>query len=96
MTAGTNTRKSANEGRRQRNAWSSHRAPAAGRSQRQAAIQESPDFSLIREVQMRATGANIHALAQQMQIYVSAIECGAMLHARAAESHLRAFLASGR
>jgi hypothetical protein len=67
-----------------------------GRSRQAAATQESPDFSLIRDVQMRATGANIHALSQKLQIYVSAIECGAMLHAQAVESQLRAFLASGR
>jgi hypothetical protein len=68
-----------------------------GRTRRTAAAtQESPDFSLIRDVQMRATGANIHAVAQQLQIYVSAIECGAMLHAQAAELKLRAFLISGR
>ena len=67
-----------------------------GRRRRPTANQESPDFSLIHDVQMRATGANIHAVAQQLQIYVSAIECGAMLHAQAAESRLRAFLASGR
>ena len=67
-----------------------------GRRRRPAANQESPDFSLIRDVQMRATGANTHAVAQQLQIYVSAIECGAKLHALAVESQLRAFLASGR
>ncbi len=49
----------------------------------------SPEFALVREVQVRATGASIHALSQQLQIYVSAVECGAMLQARAAEAALR-------
>ena len=66
-----------------------------GRSRRPTANLESPDFSLIRDVQTRATGANIHFVAQQLQIYVSAIESGAMLDAQAAESRLRAFLVSG-
>jgi hypothetical protein len=56
----------------------------------------SPDFALVREVQIRATGANIHALSQQLQIYVSAVECGAMLQAQAAEATLRGWLAAGR
>lgn len=56
----------------------------------------TPDFALVREVQMRATGANIHALAQQLQIYVSAVECGAVLHAKAAEAQLRSWLAARR
>lgn len=38
-----------------------------------------PDLTLVREVQMRATGANIHAVSQQLQIYMSAVECGAVL-----------------
>ena len=50
------------------------------------------DFSLVHDVQRRATGANIHAIAQHLQIYVSAAECGAMSRAQAAEAHLRAFL----
>jgi hypothetical protein len=45
---------------------------------------------------MRATGANIHALSQQLQIYVSAVECGAVLSAKAAEASLRSWLATGR
>ncbi len=49
-----------------------------GRSSRPTATLESPDFSLIHDVQMRATGANIHAVAQPLQIYMSAIECGAI------------------
>jgi hypothetical protein len=96
MTARTSTRKCASESRRRPNDWDAHRAGTVGRSRQAAATQESPDFSLIHDVQMRATGANIHAVAQQLQIYVSAIECGAMLHAQAVESQLRAFLASGR
>jgi hypothetical protein len=95
-SARTSTPKRASEGRRQLNEWDSHRASAVSRSHGPAATQESPDFLLIRDVQMRATGANIHAVAQQLQIYVSAIECGAKLHALAVESQLRAFLASGR
>jgi len=95
-SARTSTPKRASEGRRQLNEWDSHRASAVGRSRQPAATQESPDFSLIRDVQMRATGANIHAVAQQLQIYVNAIECGAMMHALAVELQLRAFLASGR
>jgi hypothetical protein len=95
-SARSNTPKRAGEGRRQLNEWDSHRVSAVGRSRRLAAAQENLDFSLIRDVQMRATGANIHAVAQQLQIYVSAIECGAKLHALAVESQLRAFLASGR
>ena len=55
-----------------------------------------PDFALVREVQMRATGANIHALSQQLQIYVSAVECGAMLRAQTAEASLWGWLAAGR
>ena len=43
-----------------------------------------------------ATQESPDAVAQQLQIYVSAIECGAMSHALAVESQLRAFLASGR
>src|SRR6185369_12101075 len=97
MTARTSTLKRPGERRRPLNELDSHRAPAVGRSRRPAATpQASLDFSLIREVQMRATGANIHAVAQQLQIYVSAIECGAMLHAHTAELNLRAFLISGR
>jgi hypothetical protein len=45
---------------------------------------------------MRATGANIQALSQQLQIYVSAYECGAVLNAQAAEASLRSWLAVGR
>ncbi len=56
----------------------------------------SPDFALVREVQVRATGANIHALSQELQIYVSAVECGAMLQAQAAEARLRGWLVAGR
>lgn len=55
-----------------------------------------PDFTLVREVQMRATGANIHGLSQQLQIYVSAVECGALVAAQAAEASLRSWLAVGR
>ena len=69
---------------------------AAGRRRRLRPDQESPDFSLIRDVQMRANGANIHAVAQKLQIYVSAIECGSMLHAKTVELQLRAFLATAR
>jgi hypothetical protein len=54
------------------------------------------DLTLVREVQMRATGANIHALSQQLQIYVSAFECGAVLNAQAAEASLRSWLAASR
>jgi hypothetical protein len=95
MTARTCTLKSPRE--RRPGERESHRRLAVGRNFRPVATtQASPDFSLIRDVQMRATGANIHALAQQLQIYVSAIECGAMLHAQAVELKLRAFLISGR
>ncbi len=62
---------------------------------RTVGIESTPDFALVREVQLRATGANIHALAQQLQIYVNAVECGAVLHAKAAEAKLRGWLASG-
>jgi hypothetical protein len=55
-----------------------------------------PDLTLVREVQMRATGANIHALSQQLQIYVSAFECGAVLNAQAAEASLRSWLSASR
>jgi len=69
-------------------------APAGARRRpRLAPPCDHPDFSLIRAVQTRATGANIHALSQQLQIYVSAIECGAISCAQAMESQLRAFLA---
>lgn len=53
-----------------------------------------PDFQLVREVQLRATGANIHSLAQHLQIYVSAAECGAVLRAQAEEATLRGWLAA--
>ena len=96
MTGRTINRRGASQNRRQPNHWDYRNPSALGRSRRAAATQESPDFSLIHDVQIRATGANIHAVAQQLQIYVSAIECGAMLEAQAAESQLRAFLASGR
>jgi hypothetical protein len=69
---------------------------AAGRSRRLRPNRENPDFSLIRDVQMRANGANIHAVAQKLQIYVSAIECGSMLQAETVELQLRAFLAAAR
>jgi hypothetical protein len=69
---------------------------AAGWSRRPRSVPQSPDFSLIHDVQMRATGANIHAVAQQLQIYVSAVECGSMLHAKTVELQLRAFLAAAR
>ena len=70
-------------------------APAAARRRPRLAVpREHPDFSLIRAVQTRATGANIHALSQQLQIYLSAMECGATSCAQAMESQLRAFLAA--
>jgi hypothetical protein len=65
-------------------------------TQKTIGVLASPDFALVREVQMRATGANIHSLSQQLQIYVSALECGAMLQAQAAEATLRGWLAAGR
>jgi hypothetical protein len=55
-----------------------------------------PDFELVREVQLRATGANIHSLAQHLQIYVSSLECGAVLRAQAEEAILRGWLAANR
>jgi hypothetical protein len=45
---------------------------------------------------MRANGANFHAVAQKLQIYVSAIECGSMLQTKTVELQLRAFLAAAR
>lgn len=56
----------------------------------------TPDFELVREVQLRATGANIHSLAQHLQIYVNAAECGALLRAQAEEAKLRDWLAANR
>lgn len=96
MAAGVRTLKPASERRRPRHQRDARRAPAVGRSLRPAVIRQHPDFSLIHDVQIRATGANIHAVAQQLQIYVSATECGALRSAQAAEAHLRTFLASGR
>jgi len=80
-----------------RTSKTARRQPPAGRSERSrsrsvAASRMPIDFSLVHDVQRRATGANIHAIAQHLQIYVSAAECGAMSRAQAAEAHLRAFL----
>ncbi len=54
------------------------------------------DLSLIHDVQLRATGANIHTIAQELQIYVSASECGATWRAQQAEAQLRAFVIGRR
>ncbi len=83
------------KGRRNATRHTSGRRVPASRS-RSISINASPDFALVREVQMRATGANIHALTQQLQIYVSAVECGAILHAQVAEAKLRGWLAASR
>ncbi len=50
------------------------------------------DFFLIHDVERCTTGASIHAIAQQLQIYVSAMECGEWSRARSIEAQLRAFL----
>ncbi len=92
MESRMNHRGRANGRRNATRRTSGHRVPAS----RNIITAASPDFALVREVQMRATGANIHALAQLMQTYANAVECGAVLHAQAAEAKLRVWLAASR
>jgi len=91
MTIAFNHRMGGSSGRRLNRL--SSRLVAANHCGRRPAPTPTPiDFSLIHDVQRRATGANIHSIAQRLQIYVSAMECGAMARAQSAEAELRAFL----
>ena len=91
MTITFNHRTGGRGGRRLNRVHSSLIA-ASDCNRRSATTTAHLDFSLIHDVQRRATGANIHAIAQRLQIYVSAMECGSMASAQSAEAELRAFL----
>lgn len=51
------------------------------------------DFELIREAQQKATGADIHAVAQQAQLYCFACEFHKRRLARQLETVLRLYVA---